>query len=153
MPQPLFWFLMFQVTLFFIWNFWGSLPFFKKEVVFHLQQIEVVFHLNKNWGRLPFKKLLRLSSIFKKFEVVFHFQKNWSELGIAQPQPVLLYLLIKLRTIIDSFVGFEELNDPQKATKYQNFVFNKKPGGPNICSVIIYLAKNIHLQFFLTNCN
>ena len=144
---------MFQVTLFFIWNFWGSLPFFKKEVVFHLQQIEVVFHLNKNWGRLPFKKLLRLSSIFKKFEVVFHFQKNWPELGIAQPQPVLLYLLIKLRTIIDSFVGFEELNDPQKATKYQNFVFNKKPGGPNICSVIIYLAKNIHLQFFLTNCN
>ena len=38
---------------------WGHLPW---------QKIEVVFHFQKNWGRLPF---------LKEIEVVFHFQQNW----------------------------------------------------------------------------
>ena len=70
------------------------------QVFFHFKTIEVLFHLKekwrscsifllvveelkKNWGRLPFKKLMSfsifrkftLSSIFKKIEFVFKFKK------------------------------------------------------------------------------
>jgi hypothetical protein len=50
-----------------------------------LKKIEVVFNFEKmrsssiwkNWGRLPFGKNLRSSSILKKVEVVFHISSSW----------------------------------------------------------------------------
>ena len=47
---------------------------------FRCIKIEVILHFQKDWGRLPFSKKLRSSSIFRKIEVVFHFQKNWCRL-------------------------------------------------------------------------
>ena len=56
---------------------WGCLPFIK---------IEVIFHFQKYWVRLPFskkmrsssiKKKLRSSSIFKNIEVVFLISSIW----------------------------------------------------------------------------
>ena len=59
-PQPLF--LLFIVS--------GCITFF-----------EVVFHFQKNWGRLPLKKL-RSSSIFKNIEVVFHISSSWVRISL-----------------------------------------------------------------------
>ena len=119
-PQPLFRFQMFQVALFWLIFQKNEAVFhFQKitvmkifEVVFHLKKIrsssisqknwrfhpfskqnEVVFYFQTNWGRLPFPKKfrsssipkkMRLSSIFKEIEVVFHFSKNWGRLPLEK---------------------------------------------------------------------
>ena len=44
------------------------------EVVFSLLEVKVVFYLQQSWGCLPFKKLFRSSSVYKKKEVIFHFK-------------------------------------------------------------------------------
>ena len=77
----------FNFNRFWLHSFFGHLPFKKKiEVVQHFPQncrsfsifkkIKVVFHFQKNVGRLLFSKKLRSFSIFKKVEVVFPFQTN-----------------------------------------------------------------------------
>ena len=86
------------------------------EVVFHLKKIrsssisqknwrfhpfskqnEVVFYFQTNWGRLPFPKKFRsssipkkfrLSSVFKEIEVIFHFSKievvfHWKKIEVV----------------------------------------------------------------------
>ena len=64
--------------------FWG-LPFSKKlRSSYIFQKIEVVFHFQKNVGRLPFSKALRLSSCFKKIEVVSCFKKKWGSLPFSK---------------------------------------------------------------------
>ena len=54
--------------------------FLKNSGRFHFLKIEIIFHLQKIWGCLPFSKNLRLSSIFLNVEVVFHFLKIWGRL-------------------------------------------------------------------------
>jgi hypothetical protein len=55
------------------------------------KKIEVIFQFQKNWGRLPFSKILRSSSIFKKMrssfiflniEVVFHISFSWVQIRL-----------------------------------------------------------------------
>ena len=45
---------------------------------------KAVLHLKKNWGHLPFPKILRPSSIFKEIEVVFHSKKKWGRLPFSK---------------------------------------------------------------------
>jgi hypothetical protein len=57
---------------------WSRLPFpemLRLSSIF--ANIEVVFNFQKYWGRLPFSKILRLSSIFKNIEVMFHISSSW----------------------------------------------------------------------------
>jgi hypothetical protein len=51
---------------------WGHLPF--------TNTFEVVFHLQNNWGRLPFIKQLRSSSIEQKLRSSFIYKTNWGRL-------------------------------------------------------------------------
>jgi hypothetical protein len=46
--------------------------------------IQVVFHLPKYVGRLPFAKTLRLSSIFPNIDAVFHLPNYWGRLPFAK---------------------------------------------------------------------
>ena len=56
--------------------------------------VKVNFHYLYTWGRLPFSKILRLSSICQ-IQVVFHLPKNWGQL----PTPVSLLGHHSLRNV------------------------------------------------------
>ena len=41
------------------------------------QVLDVIFHLSRYWGGLPFFKIVRSSPILQNIEAVFHFPKYW----------------------------------------------------------------------------
>ena len=51
---------------------WSHLPFEKIEVVFHLQECWGRLPFGNNWGRLPLKKI----------EVVFHISSSWIKIRL-----------------------------------------------------------------------
>ena len=80
-----FWLLYFFEVVFHFQKNWGRLPLKKSIEVFHFK-IYYCFYFSIFlvalffWGHFPFKKKLRSSSFFKIIEVVFHFQKYWGRL-------------------------------------------------------------------------
>ena len=55
-------FSIFKYNIVFTFQYFWLHYFF--DVIFHLKKIEVVFLFQNNWGRLPFSKILRSSSIY-----------------------------------------------------------------------------------------
>jgi hypothetical protein len=83
------------------WKDSGRLPFtIEFEFIFHLQtHLRLSFICKKKWGRLPFIKQLRLSSIEQTLRSSFIYNTNWGRLPFRTNSGRLLLTKMKLSSI------------------------------------------------------